>query len=86
VQRASCSIAEDEERMLAVIEGCGAGFDAFNSWMHNLLWEHSIDGQHHAMDGHHHGALGALRRGRSALSRGHVVPDASATLDALAGY
>jgi hypothetical protein len=39
VQQTRCAIAQDEERMLAVIESCGAGFDAFNSWMHALLYE-----------------------------------------------
>jgi hypothetical protein len=37
VRRAKCSAAMDEERMLAVIEGCGAGFDSFNQWMHGML-------------------------------------------------
>ena len=39
VQQTRCAFAHDEERMLVVIESCGAGFEAFNMWMHTLLEE-----------------------------------------------
>lgn len=37
VQQTRCAFPLDHERMLNVIEGCGAGFDAFNTFMHAML-------------------------------------------------
>jgi hypothetical protein len=37
VRDATCSKTEDADALLAVIETCGAGFDSFNQWMHDLL-------------------------------------------------
>jgi hypothetical protein len=32
VQAATCTTAEDADKLLAVIEMCGSGFDTFNGW------------------------------------------------------
>ena len=38
VQRAHCTLREDEEALRSAIEGgCVAGVDTFNAWMHELL-------------------------------------------------
>jgi uncharacterized protein YgfB (UPF0149 family) len=37
VRLTTCASQADQDRLLAVIENCGAGFDAFNVWMHELL-------------------------------------------------
>ena len=37
VRQTRCAFPLDYERMLDVIESCGSGFDAFNTWMHTLL-------------------------------------------------
>lgn len=37
VRACKCASPDDEARMLAVMESTGAGFDSFNSFMHNLL-------------------------------------------------
>jgi hypothetical protein len=37
VRRARCVMREDADSLLAGIESCGSGFDAFNAWMHALL-------------------------------------------------
>lgn len=37
IKLAQCSKEEDEERLLAAIEICGGGFDAFNAWMCKLI-------------------------------------------------
>jgi hypothetical protein len=37
VRKTTCEAECDKEKLLAVIEGIGAGFERFNEWMHNLL-------------------------------------------------
>jgi hypothetical protein len=37
VRVAKCTTQEDEDKLLAVIETCGAGADTFNEWMAELL-------------------------------------------------
>jgi hypothetical protein len=37
VSHAKCTTQDDEDRLLAVIETCGAGADTFNQWMTELL-------------------------------------------------
>lgn len=37
VRNATCAKVEDADQLLAVIESCGAGFEDFNQWMHELL-------------------------------------------------
>jgi hypothetical protein len=73
VQQARCAIAQDEERMLAVIECCGSGFEFFNAWMHNLLHEHSADDEHKETQPSVTTPFHRLRHGRGTFKRGHVV-------------
>ena len=37
VRRAKCTVQEDEDKLMAVIETCGAGAESFNRWMVELL-------------------------------------------------
>jgi hypothetical protein len=37
VRQAKCTMRHDEDRLLAVIETCGNGFESFNAWMRDLL-------------------------------------------------
>jgi hypothetical protein len=43
VRNATCVVAEDQDRLLAVIETCGSGFDTFNTWLEALLTRRSVD-------------------------------------------
>lgn len=40
VRRATCVGKGDKDALLAAIESCGAGFETFNEWMHNMLVTH----------------------------------------------
>lgn len=44
VRVAVCAYQADQDRLLSVIESCGAGFDSFNAWMHNLLIVKGLEG------------------------------------------
>lgn len=53
VRTCTCASPDDEAHLLAVMESAGAGFDAFNTWMHNLLMHArlpagAVDGPHAA--------------------------------------
>jgi hypothetical protein len=37
VREARCAVHADEDALRSAIESCGAGVDAFNAWMHDML-------------------------------------------------
>jgi hypothetical protein len=37
VRDARCAVCVDEDTLRSAIESCGAGVDAFNAWMHDML-------------------------------------------------
>jgi hypothetical protein len=43
VRDARCAVRADEDALRSAIESCGAGIDAFNSWMHDMLVACSAD-------------------------------------------